>query len=68
MMGRGMNDLFKEAVGCERRAVRCGAEAIATANPILRDLLFDIEDRWVALAESYRIAQQAMEAEDLPRS
>jgi hypothetical protein len=61
-MGRAVSDFSDEAVECERRAMRYRSEAVATVDPILRDLLFDIEDRWLSLAEGYRSAQRAMDA------
>jgi hypothetical protein len=61
-MGLTMTDFKDEPAECLRRALRYGSEAVATPNPILRDLLFDIEEQWRSLAESYRAAQRAIDA------
>jgi len=61
-MGLTMTDLKREAAECLRRALRYRSQAVATDDPILRDHLFDIEDRWLSLADSYRSAQQAVDA------
>ena len=55
-------DFSKEATECRLRALRYQSEALATSDPILRDALFDIEDRWLSLADGYRSAQQVMDA------
>jgi hypothetical protein len=62
-----MTDFSKEAAECLRRALRYRSEAVATENPILRDLIFDIEEHWLSLAESYNAAQRAMDDSTDPR-
>jgi hypothetical protein len=57
-----MMDFSEQAAECERRAIRCRSDAVDTMNPILRDLIFDIEEHWRALANSYKAAQRAVDA------
>jgi len=57
-----MTGFNKESAECMLKALRYGSEAVAAENPILRDLLFDIEDPWLSLAESYRTAQRVAES------
>ena len=57
-----MTDFFEQARQCERQAMRHRMYALEETNPILRDLIFDVEEHWLALAQSYEVLQQAMDA------